>query len=313
VSTVPAVERAATPRWLRWGRWSWLVGAAFYAAVLVWIGWDDLAPGAAGILWSWVLAAVALELGTLWLRALKWRWALGSGTHSTEAFFLSKAGGQVTPARLGELAPLLWERHRSAPKAAWIVVDRILEASATLAFGLAGALWVFGLDARLALFFGVAAVIALAGTGAFLMIPWDRWTNAAASRLPSVLQRSFPYLESGRRAALALGSKFPMLAVWTVLCTALDIAVSWAVYRALGADVSVVLLAVAQCAHALVTLVPFAPNATGIPYAAAAGVLHELGGVPLVALALAIPLRGLVSHGTFWPSFALGAWWSRHR
>lgn len=303
MSVVEAAPAISGARWIRWGRWSWLIGAALYAGVLAWLGWDKLAAAAADIAWRWALVAAVLEIATLWLRALKWRWTLGANAGGVEAFFLSKAGGQITPARLGELAPLMWARHRTAHKGAWIVLDRFLEAGATLALGLAGAFWIFGADSpTFAIVLGVTTLV-IVGVGGVLLADYSPIAGSLYARLAR--WRPGEIVVSGLEAARSFRGALPALSFWTVVCTALDLAVAWAVYLALGHAVGPFTLAVAQCAHALTTILPFAPNATGIPYAAAGGVLHELAGVPIAVLALAIPLRTIVTQAVFWSSFAL--------
>ena len=93
--------------------------------------------------------------------------------------------------------------------------------------------------------------------------------------------------------------------MWTVCCTGLDLLVAWAVFQGLDTPLSSVHLAVAQCAHALTTLLPFLPNATGVPYAAAGGVLYEWAQVPLATLAIGVTLRSLISQSVFWSSFSM--------
>ena len=107
--------------------------------VLVWyIGWqkvsDELASANLGLL----LFAACLTINATWLRALKWRYALGPGHNAVGLFFMSKATGNWSPGRLGEFAPMALRRHRTPKIGAWIMLDRVLEIAVTLGLGLMG-------------------------------------------------------------------------------------------------------------------------------------------------------------------------------
>jgi hypothetical protein len=59
--------------------------------------------------------------------------------------------------------------------------------------------------------------------------------------------------------------------------------------------------------HAITAAVPFTPNATGVPYLAAAVLLHEIGGIPSDKLAASIALAVALTNVVFWLSAAIAA------
>lgn len=87
--------------------------------------------------------AVALMLAAHFLRVFKWYVVLRDRYDVLEVsvlFFSSRAFGDLSPARLGEFAPLLSGKYRSGKVAALMLVDRFFEIYATLFFGIIGVL-----------------------------------------------------------------------------------------------------------------------------------------------------------------------------
>ena len=122
----------------------WLIGIALYVGAITWIGWGDVARSVQTIDLRWIVFGSLVELCALWIRAAKWRIVMGPQQAAVTQFFLSKAAGSFTPGRVGELSPLLLKRFRHPRTGAWIVLDRMMEASATILFGFVGAIFLAG-------------------------------------------------------------------------------------------------------------------------------------------------------------------------
>ena len=289
------------------GRYLWIAGVILYLAIISYIGWEEVGSALGGLHYRYVAALMLVEAIALAMRAWKWRIALGPRQRALRACFISKAGGNLTPARIGELSPLLLEEHRSAQVGAWIVLDRVLEASATLAFGLVGIVAVLGLAGGGGLTWWAMAILALLG-GATYLFSKPRFMAALSARFgpASLMGRGFRLLRPVSREMSALGPKTPFLVTLTLGATMLDLVIGYLLYMSFGIPVPLIVLALAQLVHALVSTVPIAPNATGIPYAAAAAVIYETAGVPLEVLAMAVGLRFLLTSAVFW-SFFVGA------
>lgn len=283
----------------------WLVGVAIYLSALGYVGWYRLEDALASVRAPLVLAVVAFEIVALWLRVLKWRVALGANQDAARAFFISKAGGNLTPARVGEFSPMLWARFRNAKVGAWILTDRLFEIAATLLFGLVG-LALIGSGRMGALGFWIAGILACVATAGVILTRENmlrRWQERLAGR--DRLQKALGLAASLSTEMRRLGPRSAALFGLTLFATGLDLVVGLFLYASLGHWTGIDLLAVAQCLHAITSAIPITPNATGIPYIAAAAFLNQAAQIPLEALALAIPIRFVCVNSVFWPSLWL--------
>jgi len=299
----PAALTIKRPR----ARWLWVVGIGVYAAVIWYMGWAKLKDAIASIEPFYVGLMMLMILAATALRALKWRLALGANQNAVGLYFLSKAAGGWTPGRAGELAPLLLKKHRTPKMAAWIFFDRILETAATLVLGLLGVM-VLGLSLNnIALLFVIALILLVGMPLAVLTRPQLLVHFAAKTKEGSFLRRMAMLGIAVSQETVSLGAKAPLASVLTLMATTLDLAAGLFLYLSFGHLVLFSLLATAQCAHGLASAVPFLPNATGVPYLAAAGLLYQFGGVPEGALAAAVGVNLAVSNIVFWTSFGIGA------
>jgi uncharacterized membrane protein YbhN (UPF0104 family) len=71
----------------------WLIGIALYIGAITYIGWGDVAATVQSIEPGWIALGALIELGAIWLRALKWRIALGGGHDPVTQFFLRRPRG----------------------------------------------------------------------------------------------------------------------------------------------------------------------------------------------------------------------------
>ena len=290
-----------------YARYLWVVGLGLFIGLVWFIGWRKVRHALASVNLELIALMMACDLATLWFRALKWRYALADNRQAVALFFLSKGAGNWSPGRLGELSPLLLREHRNPRVAAWIVVDRLLEMSATL---LLGAIGLFGLripDARLMLAL-LAAACALIGLPVFVLtrralFPW----LAGRLREGSALQRATTFAASIQQEVAALGRKVPALSIMTVLATCIDLVAGILMLASFGHLISFQLAATVQCAHALASAIPLTPSATGIPYVPAAVLLKEVGHVPYEVVVAAVALRLVGVNLVFWTSFVPGA------
>jgi len=283
----------------------WVVGLALYVGFIWYIGWRRIGDALAGLDVRVLAALMAVEAWGLWTRALKWRLILGAGREPYRLFFLSKAAGGWSPGRVGELAPLLLRRHRTPRMAAWIIVDRLLEMAATLVLGLLGLFWLhepqhgMALTALAALgVLVVAPVLVLTRRGLFA------WLGGRFKE-GGLLERGCTALALVSDEVRALAKRILAVSAMTVLATCIDIVVGMLLYRSFGFYVGFALIATVQCAHGIASAVPITPNATGVPYLVAAGLLYTLGGIPKEVLAAAVGVRAVAVNIVFWSS--LGA------
>lgn len=289
-------------------RYLWLVGLCVYLAAVWWLGWEALGNVIARVSVAPIVAMMLIELCAEWLRALKWRIALGPGNNAVALFFLSKAVGYWSPGRVGELSPLLLKCHRTPKMGAWIVVDRLLEMGATLGLGLAGllALQVAQKGLFLALGIVVCATLALCAylitrQRLFIWMVSHIREGGLFSRIAAFLA------ETSGEVATQFRSKAPVAALMTVAATAMDLGAAMMLLAAFGYVVTFPTVAVAQCVHTITSTIPVTPNATGIPYVSAAVLLNQVAGIPFPVLAAAVAVHLGAVNIVFWSSFGIGA------
>ena len=279
------------------------VGVVIFGAVVVWIGWRDIGAAAIAVSLPLVVSLMAVELLALALRVAKWRIVLGPNADAARMALISKAGGNLSPGRIGEFAPLAVRKHRTARMGAWILADRLLEMAATLLLGVAGlVLWAGAGHAAMAAW----TTVILAGiVVATYLLAHPRNANSVAQRLPhGRLRSTITLLQTIGAELRGLAPRLPALCGLTLFAKTLDLVIGLLLYAAFGAWVPLALLAAAQCVHALASALPFAPNATGIPYVAAAAFLHETAGVSPEVLAAAVAVRYVAGNLIFWGAFA---------
>lgn len=287
-----------------WRRYAFLAAGMLLLATLVWhFGWaslrsaiQDADPG--------ILAGMTLLiLLGFWIRAVKWAYALPETKGAFTLFFLAKVGGNWTPGRLGELAPLLLREHRNAPMLAWLLADRVIEVAFTLWLGGLGlhALGLLGLPTTLLVLFGGPVLAGVA------VIPIMRFRFPAEPEHP-LRARVYQGLARLRDALLPIASRLPLVLLLTAVAKGTDIYAVMLLCRAFGYDASFLLVAAARCAHALVAAIPATPDATGVPFVAAAWLLHEYAGIPFPVLTAALALELLLINAVLHLSFLLSSW-----
>jgi len=286
----------------------WLVGVVVYVVAASLVGWRSVLEAFTSLRTGPLGSALGVLLLAQWTRALKWRWALGNRQDAIGLYFLSKLGGAISPMRIGELSPLLLRRHRSPRLGAWIVLDRLLEMAATLALGVVGIV-ALGL-ARHGLFpyLAVAACV-LVVLPAYAVTRRRVFVSIASrSRRGTRVRRMSLFVAGMSGEMLAMRSRAPFAAMVTVFATCLDLYAGILLCTSFGFPIPFALAATAQCAHGLTTMVPFTPNATLVPYLAAATLLNRIGGIPTQVLAALAPVAVAANSAVFWPSFGLGVY-----
>ncbi len=288
-----------------WTRFLFLIGVAFLGLLIWHFGWKNLIDVLLGVRLMTFLAMLIIITLSFWVRAWKWRYVLGSGKNSVSLFFWAKVAGNFSPGRVGELAPLLSKRHRTPQVAAWIIADRLLEIALTLLLGFLG-VWILHLISDL-----IAAILACLGflftfIGVYLIYRSDLLKPLEA-RLPenSHRKRLVSLLIQLHEETRSLAPKAPLILLVTIAGKILDIYVGVYLCLAFGYDVSFLLMCAARCAHALVSAIPLATDATGVPFAAAAVILHQYAAMPYPALTVALSLEYLFINLILWVSLLL--------
>lgn len=296
-----ATETVTPPRARLWERYAIVLGIVLYALVIWVLGWDRIREAMSRAEFWPVLGMAALTVLGFWVRATKWRYVLGPGSGSVSLFFLSKFAGNWTPGRVGELSPLLLRRFRTPRVALWIIFDRVLEIAVTLAFGLAAAVGLGFVPpwTGATLFAGGIMLIALS----IIALRHRAWSTRAMDAFPegSRRRRLFAVVAQLHEEMFNLGYRVPAVTIITVFAKCLDIFAVQFLCAGFGfSGISFLLVCAARCAHALVSALPVTPDASGVPFVAAAWLLHEYGGMPYEVLAVALGLEVAIINGVLW-------------
>lgn len=302
----PATEYPMPTR-RRWDRYLYIVGLTLLVALVWHFGWRELLETVAAARPAPLLGMMALLLTGFWIRAWKWRYALGKGQNAVGLFFLAKVAGNLSPGRIGELTPLLLRRHRNARVAAWIILDRIIEVACTLALGLLGVA-VLGLLGWTAIAF-LTGIGLLAGVVGLYVVYRNNVRQGAPAQVrpDSWRQRALDVIAQLRCETRILGTGLPLILLITLAGKTLDIYAVILLCKAFGYSPSFLLVCAARCAHALISGIPVTPDATGVPFVAAAYFLHEFAGIPYATLTAALALEVLVINALLWLSFLAAA------
>lgn len=245
---------------------SWLAGIAILYLIFRQMDISQVAASLRAASVGLLTWAVVLTVTAHFLRVFKWYVVLRDQYNGLEVvilFFSSKAFGDLSPARLGEFAPLLSGRYRSGKVAALLLVDRFFEAYATLFFGTIGFLLLRFRDTRI-IGGGVAIFLALSVTFALL----------ASARFWEGVQRTFgrwPVLAGGLRIIVAVSRGFGtfrhlswMLWLISMIATALGLFFFQVLFLSVGVQVSWPLAATMVCVAAIAALIAFTPWGLGI-------------------------------------------------
>lgn len=286
-----------------WKRWLFLAGLIFVSV----LGWHfgfgkliALARGADPVALAWM--ALWILAGFL-IRAWKWHRALGPGSRGVFLFFLAKTAGNWTPGRAGELAPLLLKEHQNARVAAWIGLDRAVEVAFTLLMGVAGvaSLGLLGPGGWRG---GIGGLLLLLVLGVCL---WRVAPHLAARVRGGILARAVHIVRRLVEEAWLLRHALPMAALLTFFAKLTDIYAVILLCRAFGYDADFLLVCAARCAHGLVSAIPFTPDATGVPFVAAAWLLHEHAEIPYDVLTAALALEVIAINAILWICFCIAS------
>lgn len=300
-STSPPKRSAAYTRYF------FVVGLLVYFAVVWYLGWRKIGEEFLSARPELMVLSAGIIFAGIWLRAWKWRYVLGAGQGATGLFFLSKATANWSPGRVGEFAPMILKRHRTASLGAWILMDRLLEITVALALGLVGLAIISFLP-----FWSMvtATVVTAAITGAtFYGVTRKAFFEAFAARRKegSRLEGLSRFIADVSGEIGGLRTKLPLAAAITLLTKCTDL---WAVallFTSFGYRAGFALVAAAKCALAIVSFFPITPTATGVPHATQAWIMNQIADIPYEGLVAVIGAEVAIVSVTFWTGFGLAS------
>jgi uncharacterized membrane protein YbhN (UPF0104 family) len=297
-----------------WTILAWLTGLVIIGFIFRQMDIGQVAASLWTASFRLLTVSVALMLIAHCLRVSKWYVVLRDeydGFEVTLLFFSSKALGDLSPARLGEFAPLLSGKYRSGKVAALLLVDRFFEASATLFFGAIGVLLLRFRDLRI-IAGGVAIFMAL--SVAFVMLASPQFWEA----MQKALDR-WPVLREGLRVAASVSRGFDTfkgLSWWlwctSMVATALGLFFFQTLFLSVGVQVSWSQVATMTCVAAIAALIAFTPWGLGI-VEAPLWWLGRLYGLPPAGLGAFYVLVRIIPLSSTWLLYGLSLLICRYR
>jgi uncharacterized membrane protein YbhN (UPF0104 family) len=250
-----------------------------------------------------LLLAVAVVLGDLGLRTVRWQLLLGPlSVAGLEPPFRSALGylsigylaNGVLPARLGDVA-----RAYLAADAfglgrlttfGTIMVERVADGLTMLGLAMLSVLLVgaVGTAGELVVIGVVVVAVGIAGVGAAWIV-LDR-SRVGSSRIGSLARTAVTRIGGGA-APLRDARRFARFACLTAVVTMMALLVAWTVTRSVGLDLTPTELALFVSAVALSLAIPAAPGAIGTYEFVGVAVLTSLGSSPELALATMLLMR----------------------
>jgi beta-1,4-N-acetylglucosaminyltransferase len=265
-------------------RWpGWIAGIGLIVGLCLWLGVGEILHILATLDPLSLLLALGVFILSHIIRIVKWHFPLGdrySWLELARMFLVSKIGGALLPGRVGEIAPVAQARFRSTTVVAWLAVDRIVEAYATLVLGALG-LVSLGLGDRRVVVLWIGMFVALFGL-LWLMLyrPLWAWLEGRSRRWGSIhrllglaCRISEDMLQFRRYVLSTVGL--------SLVGTYLDLWLIKSLFLSTGTSVAIDVIAASFCLGALVTFVSITPGGLGIVELTSL-YIYNLYGVPEV-------------------------------
>jgi hypothetical protein len=257
-----------------------LLGIAISAALLVWLFWNvDLHVVAARLAdtqWGWLTVSVALTLGSLWARSLRWRHLFPQGAHPTHllnAVVIGYMGNNLLPLRAGEVLRVyvvVRRGQRFWTTVTTLVVERVLDG---LAVGIVLAFVFFLLPTPREVAWAaetfvvlVLALLAVLVTITAAPLPCRILLHSLSYRWPAIERRVlmiFDTISDGLQGLRRPAQLIPT-AIWSLVIWLLIVASVWTCFRAARLDLP---MSAAFCVIAFIGLgvsLPSSPGFVGV-------------------------------------------------
>lgn len=270
-----------------------LLGIAISAALMVWLFWNvdvrAVAARLADTRWSWLSVSMALNLASLWARAVRWRYLFpprAQPTHLFNAVMIGYMGNNLLPLRAGEVlrAYVVTRRgQRFWTTVTTLVVERALDG---LAVGIVLAFVFFQIPTPREVAWASEVFVALVLAMLVVLVaiaaaplPCRILIHSLMYRWPGIEVRvlgAFDTMSDGlqgmRRPSQLLPTAAWSLAIWTVIVLSV-----WTGFFAASLDLS---LTAALCVIAFIGLgvsLPSSPGFVGVIQAATVLALSFFG------------------------------------
>lgn len=270
-----------------------LFGIAISVVLLVYLFWNvdvrAVLSRLADTQWRWLILSVALNLSSIWARAIRWRYLFPRGAHPARLFnavMIGYMGNNVLPLRAGEvLRVYVAARHgpRVSTTVASLVVERALDG---LAVGLVLVIslslvptsreiaWAAEVFGALVLLLSLALVVIAAAP-----LPCRILIHSLAYRWPAVERRllqAFDVMADGLQSTRRLRQLVPVV-IWSVVIWLFIVFSFWTAFRAASLDLPLLAATTVIAFVGLGVSIPSSPGFIGIIQAATVLALSFFG------------------------------------
>ncbi len=295
-----------------------LLGLGVSVLLLAYLFWTvdlgDVAARLRSAHWGWLAVAAALNLGSMWVRARRWRYLFPPGARPARLFnavMIGFMGNNLLPLRAGEVVRVYVVHRRGQPfwtTVATVVVERVLDA---LAIGLMLAVLILLIPMRAelkwsALLFMSVDLLAMGVLGLLAVQPvrCRRLARALVGRWPRLEAPTLRVVDTfneGLRGVRARGHLLPLIgwsaAIWVTLAVAV-----WTAFVAVDLALPFTAAWVVLAFMGLGVSLPSSPGFVGVIQAATVLALELFG----VARAEALSFSLLLHAAQFFPVTAWG-------
>lgn len=274
-STLLPTENSGKSNWSQWVLR--LVGLVLFVAIAMKVGKNALFSEISSTRWSFVVVAAALSAGHFCMKAERWHYILGQRRVSVShfrtivAYCAGALVGALTPGRIGELSKVVFVRSWQMDST-WgtafgtIVLDRIADILALLLMATIGAVW-FLLPQERSLFDILAALLAFVlGLTASVFVCKRLKSSAVGRKLAEILQRKLGNRAQDFSMALkvGMGRNAYRVFLWTLLAYILFFMHFVLLCRAVGSEISFIVLSWAIAIASLGAILPISISGIGV-------------------------------------------------
>jgi uncharacterized protein (TIRG00374 family) len=191
-------------------------------------------------------------------------------------YFLSKAGGSMTPARIGDFVPMIYKEFRTGEIFSAIIIDKVLELYCMFFFGCIGLFGLRNLPAPATIAVGCGFTVL---TALFILLCnrslWDQLVGFVQRRNAGIRNPALRYMHSAVCKVLVLAQKASsvvarlgwkyLILIGLAFCSyALSLIAAKILFSACSISISLFLILELMTVSGLVTIFSFIPGGVGV-------------------------------------------------
>jgi uncharacterized protein (TIRG00374 family) len=277
----------------------WIISLVILLAVFYFMGIENMMFVLQKTKLEYVVLFIIISLIATFIRLGKWFIVLKENYTISDIaliFFSSKAVGNITPARLGELAPLSLKKYRTKQIAGLVITDRVIETFSLLIIGIMSFIFLSFNDTNV-IYLSVISFF-IFGILFILLFKTKLWSRIENKTNKS--RRFFTLIRKTSEGVQFLKKKTISMFFLTFTALLIQLFALKFLYLSLGTDISIEVLSISVLAGALAIIASITPGGLGISDAAGAYILTiyniplgAIGGAIIIGRTVSISINGL--------------------